>query len=831
MTDHLMGTLAIGGLLLLTLSARADAAVSLYGFETDVDAVAWNLRTPSTDTLSRSDGYATEGRCSLRFTTPKWAEGMEQWPAFEAKLAVKDWRGFDRLVIDITNPSDTSPFLRMLLTDSELPLREAFSFGFDVPQRGYKRFEVPLSSIPPNIDRSDISLLHIFGERPAADVVLHIDSLMLLKPGEQAPEPTAAFVRQLAKLTVGNLDELEASVTRLRESLSGSATTDVQRRQVQSRTQAASRVVEEARRGLGSERLTLAELDRTRAELERLPGTLSRIEEIARFEQAFDALGMQRSNMLVGFASSMEKIPPRDMPFAAKTSPDVHLSLARNEKESFQVLVTPRAGAAKGVSVSVGDLKSPSGAVFPAADIRCDVVGYVETKTRPPYDVDYVGWWPDPILDFLGPVDIAEGDLQAFWIRVRANKEQPPGTYRGTLKVSADGCDPLELPLTVQVRSFTLPDCTPLPTAITFFEPIAQVGGPEAWQRLKLQYADFLADYYIDYDSLYRQGPPDFEILKHLHDQGRLVAFNLGNVLNGGVDEAGLDAAMRGIIEQIRPGYEKAKELGILDHAYIYGFDERGEDQFPMLERAAAALRKAFPDVILMTTSYDPSYGMASVVKSIDAWCPLTPSFDPEKAEKARAQGKYVWWYICCGPHHPYANWFVEYPAIDARLLHGAMTAKQRPDGFLYYALTIWNDNKPIESGPFTQWNPVSWTVYHGDGSLFHCGPGGKPVPSIRLENYRDGMEDYAYACILEETIRRVEAITGLDRNRAKWLAEAKAALAVPESLVKTMTEFSRDPARLYAWRDRIADLIDRSDITDADPWGSDFGVRGFRGK
>jgi hypothetical protein len=33
-----------------------------------------------------------------------------------------------------------------------------------------------------------------------------------------------------------------------------------------------------------------------------------------------------------------------------------------------------------------------------------------------------------------------------------------------------------------------------------------------------------------------------------------------------------------------------------------------------------------------MTTSYDHSFGLDSVVKSIDAWCPLTPRFDIGKA-------------------------------------------------------------------------------------------------------------------------------------------------------------------------------------------------------
>ena len=100
--------------------------------------------------------------------------------------------------------------------------------------------------------------------------------------------------------------------------------------------------------------------------------------------------------------------------------------------------------------------------------------------------------------------------------------------------------------------------------------------------------------------------------------------------------------------------------------------------------------------VLVMTTTYDQSYGMQSAIKSMDAFCPLTPSFDPAKAAKARAAGKRVWWYICCGPHHPHANMFIEYPAIEGRLLMGAIAARQRPDGFLYYQISIWNSRRPI---------------------------------------------------------------------------------------------------------------------------------------
>lgn len=559
------------------------------------------------------------------------------------------------------------------------------------------------------------------------------------------------------------------------------------------------------------------------------PDPAERARSVERFQKDCRDLGQPATNMLVGFATSMEKILPRDVAFEVRAAREVEVRVARNEKESFQVAVLPLSSAVRKVSVSVSDLTAPSGAVFKRAGIQCDVMGYVETKTRPPYDVSHVGWWPDPILDFLGPVDIAAGDLQTFWIRVRAPKDQPPGVYRGSLTVSAEGVPPQSFRLSVRVYNFALPDHSPLPMAITFYERPGQMGGNNNWPQRRLEYADFLADYYINYDSLYRSGPPDFEIVERLHKQGRLVAFNLGNVFNGGAPTQGFDAALKDTVERLREAYDQAKSLGLLHHAYIYGFDERGKDQFRLLEQCARGLRKAFPDVLLMTTSYDHSFGLDSVVRTIDAWCPLTPRFSAEQAVKARAAGRSVWWYICCGPHHPHANMFVEYPAIEGRLLMGAMTAKYRPDGFLYYSLTIWNRSRPIETGPFTAWNPVSWTTYHGDGSWFCSGPGGKPVPTIRLENFRDGLEDYAYAVILEELIRQREAKgDSLSPSQQKWLADAKAALSVPDSLVKTMAEYSREPAQVYAWRDRVGELIDQADAKDANPWGKDFSVRGF---
>jgi len=43
----------------------------------------------------------------------------------------------------------------------------------------------------------------------------------------------------------------------------------------------------------------------------------------------------------VGFATSMEKVLPRAAPLSLAVQDKIELSLARNEKESFQVVVAP----------------------------------------------------------------------------------------------------------------------------------------------------------------------------------------------------------------------------------------------------------------------------------------------------------------------------------------------------------------------------------------------------------------------------------------------------------------------------------------------------------
>jgi len=381
---------------------------------------------------------------------------------------------------------------------------------------------------------------------------------------------------------------------------------------------------------------------------------------------------------------------------------------------------------------------------------------------------------------------------------------------------AAPACGRLTFPLDVRVYDFAVPKKSPLPLAITFApEPHLQFATAEdtalakrlradpkspinAWRAHETEWGDFLADYYMTMDSLYHGGMDGihWNVLLRLKGQGRLGVFNFGYwTYPADMKPATLAAWSKSIHARFDPVYEKAKKLGILGHAYLYGCDEISPKYFENIAWALGELKKYYPGVPLFTTAYDHDFGInGSKLAQMDWFTPLTDKYGSNFAKIApsRAAGHQVWWYICCGPHAPLANMFVEYAAIEARQLMGAQTVKYRPDGFLYYQTTIWNSLWPISgSNAFTDWEPRSWTRYHGDGSWFCCGPEGRPCATIRMENFRDGLEDLAYALEYERrTGKRCE---------------------VPPEVCRSLGQFTVDPTVYAAWREGLAEAIDRA--------------------
>lgn len=136
----------------------------------------------------------------------------------------------------------------------------------------------------------------------------------------------------------------------------------------------------------------------------------------------------------------------------------IRISLAGNEAESAQVVVRPEQ-ALTGLTATVGELRSASGAVLPADATDVLRVGYVKVEIASD-EFGSVGDWPDPLPPLkMGGINVPAGQNQPLWIQVRAPVHTPPGVYRGQITVKAAGYES-SVPLEVEVFGFSLPDST-----------------------------------------------------------------------------------------------------------------------------------------------------------------------------------------------------------------------------------------------------------------------------------------------------------------------------------------------------------------------------------
>ena len=786
------------GLDTVSAAGNMDGTV-LFDFETVEEREAVRKCNPDYGTLiSVTNAYAASGGFSLRTVgmgdTDDAATGY--LPRLLLRPSLTDWRDYDRLVVEVTSLRDSGANgrLRLFLAGPYGSYDNSIWLHLPLKYRGYRQWVVPLE-VKWSKRLANISRLFFSFEDFADGCDVCIDRVMLLRKGADVPSASTAFIERMAMpLIAAARDDLAAT----------NAT---------------------------------------------MSAELAHVRDYVHFCGDASRSVCSSLHMAVGTATTMEKIRPR-AEVAARAIPDSGLAvrLAGNEYESVQVVVAATGGDLRGVNVAVeGDLplvesgKRKSEGVFSGTNIACEVVGYVNvtasSKCPSGYNVKIPaqpgykrrnkkaerGWWPDPILSFTNAVDVLGTDVQSFWVRVHCPEGQPAGCYRGALLVSAEGVEPVRIPFSVRVNGFSLDrvselplliDCIPVPTGN--WRTVKIPDSPlNVWKRHETEWVDFLADYLISFDSIYASwGDTPFDLLERLRSQ-RLLGrrFCIGYVGNPkSTNDADVATWRTKTFDRLRKSYDEAKKRGLLDRAYIYGWDERPASEFHAVRLAAQEIKAEFQGVPLVTTAKDHKCGIGTPLDVVDCFCPSTWRWSPDIVAASRKAGHQVYWYVCDGPRAPWANMFIECQAIETRLLTGAMAQRMRPDGFLYYRINKWRGEHCIESGPFTDWlvEARQEGASNGDGYLTYVGRDGIPLPSIRLENFRDGLEDYAYAKLLEEKLR-IRGKGNGERGTDEWIRRARAALSVPREVMDTMTNYTDDPAALYRWRDEMADLIEEA--------------------
>ena len=795
----------------------------LADFEDAEELARWELApTPTPMRWELDTDRVRHGRASARLVVQSVSEGGVSaddtwkgrgWPAIHLtgeKLPVRDWSPYRHLVFEAFNPAERPVHLWIRLGNH--PKLEQV-----VLQPGWQTLRVDVDHV------SAIDELRFFFADPPRKIEINLDRV---------------------RLETGDLGDVRRLAGRIAELIAG---------------------IEEEPRTLHV-RANLREIE---GELDRLAGKWTQIaadgDEAAAGRWAGQVRGVRsRLARLVvrakedrfavqaggtgwgyGWTHGMTKVfrDSRELPFHGEIGGTVRVELAANESEGVQLVLrypaVPATYPLRDVRVAVSDLAGPGGNRIESGQVEVLPVGYVNTRP-PPYDVEHEGWWPDPLLDFLDGFELDANVWQPVWLDVRTAPDQAPGLYSGTIAVTAgsggagEALPPLEVPFEVEVWDFAVPVEHHFPLSLTYWpqssgafyfddradleKMLKYIGGrldesgltPRARHVAEVhrKNVELVLAHRMFPDDIfrYRKSPPtEWVRLWHEHGARRFVLLAVQAYGNLPREEPYPAGRRKVLFEALAEGVPRFREAGLLDMAYIFTFDEVSENRFDSIRDIHGEIKRLYPGIPLMTTAYDDSYGIDSGLDPyVDIWVPGINVYNQTTpaVAAARERGREIWWYITAGPDEPYPNVRIEDGAVEHRLLMGFMPYRAGSDGFLYWCLNQWTET--VNRGPLTNARGTGTGRYNGAGIIFYPGPDG-PVPSIRMKNMRDGLEDYEYLWLLEQAAGKVRR--GELEVPEGWLERAGAALAIDDRL-GSLTDYSRSPEDLLEARREIAALL-----------------------
>jgi len=402
---------------------------------------------------------------------------------------------------------------------------------------------------------------------------------------------------------------------------------------------------------------------------------------------------------------------------AATSSPS--LRIARGEAEGLPIRLTGLVGPVSLATSEVAGL-----------DVELARVGWVEV-VRP-----RAGIRPDPLLppqldDVTGP--------ELLWLRVSARAAEP-GRYSISL-VAAQGESNVGLDITVEVLPITVPATTKVvlqaavaarparpELALAVLRRLAPyrfnafAGALTAGRARNTEsYAEFLATVFGELGYVHARIPST-----------GMFSFRKGLAQVHGRGEAARTAwseRYRDYLEALRPVLDDPRFRGRLAAKL---WDEPHERQYGQVGRLTAIARSIRPDLPIELTEV-PSPRLTGAA---DIWVvPIKWLLGPDGA---RRPADAPMWLYANGLHG------IDRPSHSLRLI-GWLLWHHGLDGYHFWSIDWWRKDP---------WTTVSERSvdFVKRGTLLYPGPADEPfLGSLRLERFRDGIEDMLLVRILEE--------------------------------------------------------------------------------
>jgi hypothetical protein len=408
---------------------------------------------------------------------------------------------------------------------------------------------------------------------------------------------------------------------------------------------------------------------------------------------------------------AMERIAQHEKPFGA---PAAEIAAARNEVESFQVVVAAPKGNLRVTQAEISDLVGDGGAKIARENVKLYREEYVRVRMSTSRAELPPGLYPDPLVPVINPVtgqpieplnqhrerwgeslvmrgndmyalpfEVFQGQNQPLWVDVHVPKNAPAGVYRGTFRVVArEG--KAEIPVSLTVWDFTLPDGPTHRNHFGTFSSIARYFNvkrdSDRFREIEARYCQAMAEHRlnpplpehllpkVNADGSLTIVPERHAALEKFINELHVTDFEIPRApfatLPGSTarpDYKDIAPAQREKAQRYyRAYYDYVKQNGWDKRAYIYLLDEPNlRENYEQVLVLGQLVHEASPElkclVVEQTYLQDPSW--PDMDPAIDIWCPLWGFIDRDSTREKIAHGDEVWSYTALvqrtPPYHP----------------------------------------------------------------------------------------------------------------------------------------------------------------------------------
>jgi len=481
--------------------------------------------------------------------------------------------------------------------------------------------------------------------------------------------------------------------------------------------------------------------------------------------------------------NAMERIGQDQEPYGPAQA---EIQAARNEWESFQVVVAAPDENVQVTAAEISDLAGPNGAKMPKEHFKLYREEYVRVRRSTREAELPPGLYADPLVPLVNPItgeaieprrrvqerwggpstvrghdmfalpfEVFRGQNQPIWVDVHVPKDAPAGVYQGTFRVRARGGISAEIPVALTVWDFALPDG---PTHKNHFGSFRNVArdfdvdrDSEECRQIEMRYCRAMAEHRLNppiphhllpevgKDGSLTIVPERHEELKQFVAELHVTDFEIPRAPFGRLRVSATEPDYKHVAPEDREKakryyrgyYDYLEQSGWQDRAYVYLWDEPNlRENYEQVFVLAEIVHEAVPEAkcLVVEQTYPHEADWPDIDPAVDTWCPLWAFIDRGTIAAKIAGGDEVWSYTALVQRAPgYHPEYDQVKGLDPPYWH-----IDRP--MIVYRVPTWINRQYGITG-LLYWSTVTRVLdpwnnpafahpghYNGGGYLFYPG-------------------------------------------------------------------------------------------------------------